>query len=327
MAFERTYKTLEKISEKVLGEDKNVFLIGGISAAIQTGKDLYRTNDDLDLMVDIRNLVEVITKLKELGYKAYDRRGVKTQNTVEVDGKFNACSHEIDVNPTDIDMLGIGIFTYERSNGEVITHSYAHDKRDGGFRGTKKVMPEELFDLMYDSEVVEYKGMQLKTSSKEFVYLSKSKGGRPKDKLDADVLEPYIDSESKRRIERIKQLEKRTKVYKEIFNEDGEIIETIEEPSYPEKVHRFIDNWTRQNPEIKPEDLYETLVNDPQVQKMVNADEDIKTILRKMKEIEMPKSSEEFAKNARRVTELFCYSDDFENDFKKEFIERDDRDI
>lgn len=327
MAFEKTYNTLEKISGRVLGKDKNVFLIGGISAAIQTGSDLYRQNEDLDLMVDTKELVDVLKALKEMGYKAYDRRGIKTQNTVDMDGRFIAMSHEIDVDSTDRDMLGIGIFTYERSNGKVITHSYTHDRRDGSCRGTKKVMPEELFDLMYSSEAVEYKGMQLKTSSKEFVYLSKSRGDRPKDKQDADVLSPYIDEDAKKRIERIQQLEKRTKVYKEIFGKDGEIVETIEELAYPEKVHKFIDEWTIQNPDIKPENLYEALTANPQVKKMAEIDDDIKVILGKMKEVRPPKSAEEFSRNAKRITELYCYSDDFEKDFQKEFSERDERGI
>lgn len=326
MAYEKTYNTLEKISEKVLGKDKNVFLIGGISAAIQTGTDLYRQNEDLDLMVDTKELVDVLTALKEMGYKAYDRRGIKTQNTVGMDGKFIAMSHEIDVDSTDRDMLGIGIFTYERSNGKVITHSYTHDQRDGVCRGTKKVMPEELFDLMYSQEAVEYKGMQLKTSSKEFVYLSKSRGDRPKDKQDADVLRPYIDEDAKKRIARIQQLEKRTKVYREIFGEDGEIVETVEEPSYPDKVHRFIENWTRQNQEIQPENLCEALLSNQQVQRMAENDSDIRAILDKLKEVKPAKSAEEFSKNAKRVTELYCYSDNFEKDFQREFGEKDERD-
>ena len=79
-------------------------------------------------------------------------------------------------------------------------------------------MPEELFDLMYSSQDIEYKGTTVKCQSKEFTYLSKSSGNREKDKLDASVIEQYIGENEKKKIDRIKKLQKRIEKYRNTYD-------------------------------------------------------------------------------------------------------------
>lgn len=92
--------------------------------------------------------------------------------------------------------MGVGLFVYKINNNEVTTYSYAFDERIGKFVGTEKVIPKELFDMIYNNTPVDYKGIQLKTQSKEYTYMSKSRGTRAKDKLDASIIEPTLDEKS-----------------------------------------------------------------------------------------------------------------------------------
>ena len=52
--YSKTYDTLFQIFSKLDGA--NAYLIGGISAAIQTNQDLYRQNSDIDIMCNEEEL-------------------------------------------------------------------------------------------------------------------------------------------------------------------------------------------------------------------------------------------------------------------------------
>ena len=247
----RTYYTLSRVFKKLEGLD--AYLVGGVSAAIQTNHDLYRENCDLDIMCREEDLGQIIKTLEELGYSVKDRRGIKTRNKRGVDGEFHASSHELDADTSDTNMLGIGLFTYQVKGNEVITHTYAFEEREGRIVGFEKVMPKELFELMYDSREVEYKGMKLKTNSKEYVYMKKMKGKREKDKQDVSILEPTLDEKSKEKMQRIKELEARVKVYKLLYDKEGKITSRTQLPTFEDRIYRYMDylymNDTTKTPE------------------------------------------------------------------------------
>lgn len=94
--YRRTYDTLSKIFSEIDGID--AYLIGGISAAIQTNQDLYRQNSDIDIMCKEWELSRLIETLQKIGYSVDDRRGIKTRNGVDVDGHFQARDHELNAN-------------------------------------------------------------------------------------------------------------------------------------------------------------------------------------------------------------------------------------
>ena len=237
--YHKTYDTLSQIFSKT--DRMDLYLIGGISAAIQTNRDLYRQNDDIDIMCREEQLPFLIESLQKAGYSVDDRRGIKTRNTVDIDGQFHAMDHELNADTKSKKLLGVGIFTYSVKGNEVITHSYSYHEKEGRVIGVEKVMPKELFDLMYDNNDVDYKGVKLKTQSKEYIYLTKSRGKREKDKLDASVIEPTLDDESKERIARIRELESKVKQYRLLFDKDGKIEARDRIPSLEDKVNSYLD--------------------------------------------------------------------------------------
>ena len=238
--YQSTYDTLAKIFGEL--DDIDAFLVGGISAAIQTNQDLYRKNSDIDIMCNEADLPKIIEKLQEIGYKVEDKRGINTNNVIDSNGDFTVGCHDINTVIKNGNLLGVGLFVYKVQDNEVIRRSYAFDERTGQYVGTEKVMPKELFDMIYSREAVDYKGIKLKSQSKEYTYLQKSKGERDKDKLDASIIEPTLDEKSQETIRRIKELETKVKEYKLVFDKEGKVVSRKKEPSIEDKINSYLNS-------------------------------------------------------------------------------------
>lgn len=276
--YRKTYDTLSKIFSKIDGID--LYLTGGISAAIQTNRDLYRQNDDIDIMCREEQLPFLIEFLQKAGYSVDDRRGIKTRNTVDIDGQFHAIDHELNADIKSKKLLGVGIFTYFVKGNEVITYSYSYHEKEGRVIGVEKVMPKELFDLMYDSNDVDYKGVKLKTQSKEYIYLTKSRGKREKDKLDASVIEPTLDDESKERIARIRELESKVKQYRLLFDKDGKIESRDRIPSLEDKVNSYLDSLYMKSSTKTPEQIISDVLVSEQYGRVVIEHPEIESLIK-----------------------------------------------
>ena len=87
----------------------SAYLMGGISAAIQTNQDLYRQNNDIDIMCNEGELSRLVEILQKIGYSVDDRRGIKTRNVVDSQGHFQAIDHELNAYTKNKNMLGVGI--------------------------------------------------------------------------------------------------------------------------------------------------------------------------------------------------------------------------
>ena len=100
---------------------------------------------------------------------------------------------------------------------------------------------------MYESKVVDYKGIKLKTQSKEYIYMSKSMLDREKDKLDTSVIRPSLDDKSKLKIARIRELQAKTKNYKVVYDKDGKILSKTRIPTLAEKTFAYLDSLYMQS--------------------------------------------------------------------------------
>jgi len=280
--YRRTYNTLSKVFSKLDGID--AYLIGGISVAIQTNQDLYRQNSDIDIMCKEGDLSRIIETLQGMGYNVDDRRGIKTRNRVDLAGHFQARDHELNADTRNKNMLGVGIFTYQVKGNEVITHSYAFEEKEGRIVGTEKIMPKELFDLMYDNRTIDYKSMKLKTQSKEYVYMTKSIGSREKDKLDASVIEPILDDESKVKIARIKELKARTRTYRILYDKDGKVESKVKLPTLEEKVHTYLDSLFMKGTTKTSEQIIADVLQSDGYQRIVDSHSEIDSLIESWKE-------------------------------------------
>ena len=261
-----------------------MYLIGGISAAIQTNQDLYRQNGDIDIMLKEGDLSRLIETLQKIGYNVDDRYGIKIRNRVDLDGHFQARDHKLNANTKNKNILGVGIFTYQVKGNEVITHSYAFEEKEGRVVGTEKIMPKELFDLMYDSRIVDYKGIKLKTQSKEYIYMTKSAGSREKDKLDALVIEPTLDDKSKAKIARIKELEAKTRTYRLLYSKGGKVESRIKLPTLEERVNAYLDSLFMKDTTKTPEEIIAYVLQSDEYHRIIGSHSEIDSLIKEWKE-------------------------------------------
>lgn len=280
--YHRTYDTLSKIFAEL--NDIDAYLVGGISSAIQTNQDLYRQNSDIDIMCKEEDLPKIIKKLQEIGYSIEDKRGVKTNNIIDANGNFKVGCHDINTNIKSNSLLDVGLFVYKVNNDEVTTFSYAFDERIGKFVGTEKIIPKELFDMIYNNIAVDYKGIKLKTQSKEYTYMVKSRGTREKDKLDASVIEPTLDVESKEKIVRIKELEAKTKEYKLVFDKDGRIESRFIVPSLEDKVNSYLTSLYMNSSTKTPEQIINNVLQSKQYDRVIIEHPEIHALLKEWRE-------------------------------------------
>lgn len=280
--YHRMYDTLSKIFGKL--EDIDAYLIGGISAAIQTNQDLYRQNSDIDIMCREEQLQFLIEALQKSGYSVDDRRGIKTRNIVDVNGQFHARDHELNADTKNHKLLGVGIFTYSAKGSDVITHSYAYYEEEGRVIEIEKVMPKELFDLMYNSNVIDYKGIKLKSQSREYTYLTKSKGTIEKDQLDASIIEPTLDNDSREKIAIIKELESKVKQYRLLFDKDGKIESREKIPSLEDKVNSYLDSLFAKSSTKTPEQIINDVLQSEQYSRVIIEHPEINSLINEWKE-------------------------------------------
>lgn len=280
--YHTTYDTLSKIFGEL--DDIDAYLVGGISSAIQTNQDLYRQNSDIDIMCKEEDLPKIIKKLQEIGYSIEDKRGIKTNNIIDINGDFKVGCHDINTSIKNSNLLGVGLFVYKINNDEVTTYSYAFDEKIGKFVGTEKVIPKELFDMIYNNSPVDYKGIKLKTQSKEYTYMSKSRGTREKDKLDASIIEPTLDEKSMEKISKIRELETRTKEYKLIFDKDGKIESRHRVPSLEDKVNSLLTSLYINSPTKTPEQIVNDLLQSEQYSRVIIEHPEINSLINEWQE-------------------------------------------
>lgn len=280
--YHTTYDTLSKIFGEL--DDIDAYLVGGISSAIQTNQDLYRQNSDIDIMCKEEDLPKIIKKLQEIGYSIEDKRGIKTNNTIDINGDFKVGCHDINTSIKNSNLLGVGLFVYKINNDEVTTYSYAFDERIGRFVGTEKVIPKELFDMIYNNTPVDYKGIKLKTQSKEYTYMSKSRGKREKDKLDASIIEPTLDEKSMEKISKIRELEARKKEYKLVFDKDGNIESRHRVPSLEDKVNSLLTSLYISSSTKTPEQIVNDVLQSEQYSRVIIEHPEINSLINEWKE-------------------------------------------
>ena len=280
--YHTTYDTLSKIFGEL--DDIDAYLVGGISSAIQTNQDLYRQNSDIDIMCKEEDLPKIIKKLQEIGYSIEDKRGMKTNNTIDINGDFKVGCHDINTRINNSNLLGVGLFVYKINKDEVTTYSYAFDERIGRFVGTEKVIPKELFDMIYNNTPVDYKGIKLKTQSKEYTYMSKSRGIREKDKLDASIIEPTLDEKSMEKISKIRELEARKKEYKLVFDKDGNIESRHRVPSLEDKVNSLLTSLYISSSTKTPEQIVNDVLQSEQYSRVIIEHPEINSLINEWKE-------------------------------------------
>lgn len=145
-------------------------------------------------------------------------------------------------------------------------------------------MPKELFDLMYESKVVDYKGIKLKAQSKEYIYMSKSMLDREKDKLDVSVIKTSLDDKSSLKIARIRELQAKAKKYKVVYDKDGKILTKTRLPTLEEKTYAYLDSLYMQSTTKTPKQIVIDLLRSEEYKQIITEHPEMEKLLANWKE-------------------------------------------
>lgn len=211
--------TLVKFTKLFNKNNIDYYVVGALPCYIKINQPLFRYHDDIDILVNEKDIPLLAELIDKNGFKFVDDRFPSVERYQKM--LKNKPPHTV-LAKTSKNEFHIGFITFKRQSDNSITikeysHRLEQDKViiDLLERQIDKVGTE----LRYDETPVEYKDTTFKTSSLEYVYLLKTYTNRPKDITDMKLLELYID---KNKLEEIKKHPSNDIEIKDIRNELSE---------------------------------------------------------------------------------------------------------
>lgn len=184
---------------KLIQAKLDCFYTGGSMGYIATNHELERYHNDLDLLVNEKDIDE----LKRIVRQSDD---FSLFNIVR-DKKENG--HEFKITSKKNDM-SIGIFLFERTEDQsIIINSYYY--KDNVLMVDKEYLDKEFSNLAFPNYIREYKGTLYKMCSLEHIYNLKMTGDREKDLYDTSIVKDYVNMNIVRKLDKASSLNKISK--------------------------------------------------------------------------------------------------------------------
>ena len=179
--------TIKFVSEKLC--NVNFYVVGAVGGYIDANLPLQRKHDDLDLMIEEKD----IDKVKEI---FVDSDFIFCDNRLN-NGKFlndygyTEGDHEVFAQHKERD-FHIGFFLFEKNENEYTIIEYYTE--NGENRRLERTLPIDIFQYQYNEEAC-FEDRKIKVARKELIYKNKIVMNREKDLFDIRNLEPKIDNE------------------------------------------------------------------------------------------------------------------------------------
>ena len=167
------------------------YLVGALPCYLLTGAEDKRYHDDIDLMLNEKDIPKVEAMLNGSDFTFSDDR-MDTPKRLKPGKTMPSGDHEVCARHNSSE-FHIGFFCFERGpNNEVIHKDYFKDE-NGNLKVYKHMQTKEQSELSYDDNLHQYGNTQFKMASLESVYRLKkytmNNPGREKDKTDVDMIE------------------------------------------------------------------------------------------------------------------------------------------
>ncbi len=226
LSLEENHQLVIEVFDKfnqLIGTDFDCYYTGGLMGYLATSHDLERYHSDLDLFINEEQLL----KLKELIDKNPDFSFISNMDHKQDMG------HEYKITFKDTSM-SIGLFLFSRKEDNSITTKQYYFDSTNNHRQLfvdEQQYSKECSDFMFVDDLRYHNGTPYRMLSLESIYNEK-KNSRPKDRYDAEIIEPFIDKNIEQKIaqERKKTIvTKHTPVDKSIINRIEQNDITIDE--------------------------------------------------------------------------------------------------
>ena len=178
---------IKTICEKLNHNKINFYIVGAIGAYIDAGIHFQRNHDDLDLMIEEKDIEKVKEIFKDTDYIFFDKR--YTSNKYLNEKGYPEGNHEVYANHK-FSSFHIGFFLYRKNKEKYTIIEYFNE--EGKCKILERSLPIEIFKYQYNNDA-EYKGIKVKVVRKELIYKNKKVMNREKDTFDIKKLEPTID--------------------------------------------------------------------------------------------------------------------------------------
>lgn len=179
--------TIKMIAQKFNFHKINFYIVGALGAYIDAKIPLQRNHDDLDVMIEEKDIEKVKELFKNSEYVFFDNR--YTNNKYLNEHGYPEGNHEVYANHKFSD-FHIGFFLYRKNNEKYTIIEYF--KENGKCKRLERSLPIEIFKYQYN-DVADYKGIKVKVARKELIYKNKQVMNREKDIFDIKKLKPTID--------------------------------------------------------------------------------------------------------------------------------------
>ncbi len=171
------------------------YIVGALPCFLKTNQPLFRYHDDIDIMVNERDIPKLAEIMELTGYKFQDDRFPSLERYLEMEQ--NKPPHTVLAqNPNN--EFHLGFFCFRREQDSSITmREYSHriENNDVVVDVLERQSDPIGTSLRYDETPTTYLDTSFRTSSIESVYNLKSYTKRPKDITDMNKLEPFINKE------------------------------------------------------------------------------------------------------------------------------------
>ena len=184
--------TLVEVCNKLNALRLDYYVVGSLSAFINTDTPLFRYHEDIDFMVAEKDLDKVALALEGTDYQFIDNR-LHNKKIRREGENHTSGEHEVIANHKNNE-FHLGFFLFDRNPDNSLTIREYYMK-DGEPQILERHMPRELVDLEYTSKTTEYRGTRFRTSTPESVYAKKLYTRHEKDLLDINALKPKINKD------------------------------------------------------------------------------------------------------------------------------------
>lgn len=196
-------ETLKIICTKLNNHKIIYYVVGAIGAYIDAEIPLQRIHEDIDIMVEEKDIKELAKIFKETDFIFHDNR-LSSNKTLNKHGYTNG-DHEVYAQHKHNDFC-IGFFLFHHDNSSYTITEYFREQ--GLQKKLERTLPIEFFNAQYNDDSVKYLETKLKTVRKETIYKNKLVMNREKDLFDLEKIKPTIES---KKLDKLKGLSKHRK--------------------------------------------------------------------------------------------------------------------
>lgn len=178
------------IATKLNEKNINYYIVGAIGGYIDSGLEIERKHDDLDILVEEKDVDKLNEVFVDTEFDFFDNR-FNSEKVLNEYG-YTDGDHEVYAVHKYSDFhIGFFLFKYDEYSYTIIEYFRDEFKQ----KRLDRTLPIHYFKYQYNDVPISYKGVKLKVVRKELIYKNKKVMGREKDLFDIQKLEPTLNYE------------------------------------------------------------------------------------------------------------------------------------